>query len=88
MARPSAYLTEAKRQELADAKAARQRVADAGQRVALIGQVTAAKIKAANRERDEAITEAYRAGVRVDDIAAAVGLTRGRIYQILNPPPS
>ena len=41
------------------------------------------QITTAERQRDELIREAVERGVRVVTIAAALGLTRARIYQIV-----
>ena len=41
------------------------------------------QITKAERQRDELIREAVERGVRVVTIAAALGLTRARIYQIV-----
>ena len=44
------------------------------------------QITTAERQRDELIREAVRGGVRVVAIAAVLGLTRARIYQIVGKP--
>lgn len=45
-------------------------------------ELAAGKIRCALEDRDEAITEALLAGVPVGIVAAAVGLTRQRVWQI------
>ena len=42
------------------------------------------RFDAAKLERNTAIHQARAHGVPVPEIAAAMGLTRGRVYQILN----
>lgn len=44
------------------------------------------QITTAERQRDELIREAVERGVRVVAIAAVLGLTRARIYQIVGKP--
>lgn len=48
--------------------------------------VAASKITNAVEDRDDAIREAYRDGVGAKAIAEAVGLSRQRVWQIVNPP--
>ena len=42
-----------------------------------------AKIEESQESRDRLIVEAVQAGVLVPTVAAAVGLTRARVYQII-----
>ena len=42
------------------------------------------QIEQSQKDRDDAIRAAYKAGMSAIEIAAAVGLTRSRIHQIVN----
>ena len=42
-------------------------------------------VDTAREERDAVIRDAYAAGMSAADIAAAVGVTRGRVHQIVPP---